>query len=70
MASESRTLTAKNADELAEWCQGRVVIERDALDTSVSQPGINLRVAGGEVQRASVGDAIIKLNDGTFTIFR
>lgn len=67
---ESRTLTHANAKEVAEWCEGILVDEHDALDHSVTSPGINLAVAGGTVQRASLNDVIIRLNDGQFVIFK
>lgn len=70
MASEARTLSEKNGQELADWCGGRLVREHDALDHSKSYPGINVPVgAGDDVQRASLGDTIIKNEDGTFQIF-
>jgi hypothetical protein len=69
MSSEARNLTDRNAEELAHWCGGLVVKEHDALDHSNWTPGINLRV-GDDVQRASVGDTIIRKNDGTFEIFK
>jgi hypothetical protein len=68
MGLETRVLTASNADELAEWCEGQKVIEHDALDRNKTSPGINL-LCGSEVKRASVGDTIIRRNDGTFAIF-
>lgn len=69
MASEARNLTEKNAQELAHWCGGRVVKEHDALDHGSWTPGINVPVRDG-VQRASVGDTIIRGNDGKFEIFK
>lgn len=69
MASEARNLTENNAEELAHWCGGRLVREHDALDHSKSTPGINVPV-GNDVQRASVGDTIIRKNDGKFEIFK
>jgi hypothetical protein len=70
MASEARVLTRDNALQVAAWCKGRVVGEQDALDTSVLTPGINLQVHTGDIQRASMGDTIIRRNDGTFEIFK
>lgn len=67
MGAEARNLTEKNAEELAQWCGGRLVNEHHALDHSETTPGINVPVAGG-VQRASVGDTIVRKNDGTFTV--
>lgn len=69
MASEARTLTEKNAEALAAWCGGRAVVEHDALDSTKTSPGINVPVSGG-VERASLGDTLIRKADGTFEIFR
>jgi len=69
MSSEARNLTDKNAEELARWCGGRLAREHDALDHSQSTLGINVPVVDG-VQRASVGDTIIRRNDGKFEIFK
>lgn len=65
---ESRTLTALNAEEVAEWCRGIVVTEHDPLDHSATSPGINLQ-CGDEVKRASVGDNIICRN-GVFEVLK
>jgi hypothetical protein len=71
MASEAKTLTANNAAELAHWCGGRAVKEHDALDHTSFTPGINVPTNGGaSVERASMGDTIIKKHDGTFEIFK
>lgn len=69
MSSEARILTGDNGQELAEWCGGRLVMEHDALDHSKASPGINVPI-GDEVQRASLGDTIIRKHDGTFEIFK
>lgn len=69
MGSEARTLTAENAHEISEWCGGMVVQEHDALDHSKIQPGVNLQ-CGDEVKRASVGDMVIRLHDGTFELYK
>ena len=65
---EARTLTGANAEEIAEWCGGIVVNEHDALDHSVVSPGINLQ-CGNEIERASVGDVIVK-QDGVFRVVK
>jgi hypothetical protein len=67
MGSEARTLTVRNADELAEWCGGRRVVQENALDSSVTTPGLNVPTNNG-VQRAQVGDTIIHNHDGSFDI--
>lgn len=71
MSSEARTLsgTTKNAEELTLWCGGKLVWEHDALGQHMAYPGINVPVGDG-VERASMGDTIIKKNDGTFEIFK
>jgi hypothetical protein len=69
MSSEAKTLTADNAEELAAWCGGKAVVEHDALNHEQSSPGINVPV-GDDVKRASMGDMIIRQNDGTFRIFK
>jgi hypothetical protein len=69
MSSQARILTNDNGRELAHWCGGRLVAEHDALDDSKTSPGINVPV-GNDVQRASVGDTIIRKHDGTFEIFK
>lgn len=66
---QARTLTAVNVMEIAEWCNGLIVTEHDALDHSAVSPGINLR-CGDEVKRASVGSVIICKFDGTFDVLR
>jgi hypothetical protein len=68
MGSDARTLTESNAEELADWCGGRVVREHNALDHDSWTPGINVPIKHG-VQRASVGDSIVRKNDGTFEVF-
>lgn len=69
MSSEARTVTEKNAAELAVWCGGRLVMEHDALDDDKSSPGINVPTRDG-VGRARVGDMLIRTNDGKFDIIK
>jgi len=69
MSSEARTLTEDNVWELADWCGGNAVVEYDALDDNKTSPGINVPV-GDDVQRASLGDTIIRKADGSFQIFK
>lgn len=66
---EARTLTKENAVEIAEWCDGILVEELDSLDHSATSPGINLMCVVS-VQRASVGDVIIRGHDGKFRIYK
>ncbi len=69
MGAEAKTLSAGNAEEIANWCGGRRVIQENALDSSVTAPGVNVPVGDG-VQRAQVGDTIIRHHDGSFSIER
>lgn len=68
MSSESRVINKHNIDEVASWCGGRVVVQHDALDSSITFPAINVPV-GDNVRRANIGDMVIKKDDGSFEIF-
>lgn len=61
-------LTEGNINAVAEWCVGRVVVQHDALDDSVTIPGLNVRIWDGSVQRAQIGDTLIRQIDGSFRI--
>lgn len=67
MSEEAKTLTQVNAEQIAEWCGGRAVVQHDALDHDRTTPGVNVPV-GEEVQRAQVGDMVIRKHDGSFRI--
>jgi hypothetical protein len=69
MGSEGRTLSELNAAEIAQWCQGSVVTEHDALDHDRTQPAVNVQ-CGDIVKRARLGDMVIRKNDGTFDVFQ
>lgn len=49
------------------WCHGQVVEEIDPFDDSNRFLAINLRTREG-VSRASLGDYVIKHEDGTFEV--
>lgn len=70
MASEAKTLTVRNAEELADWCGGKLVLEHDALDDGKTSPGINVPCKGLSVKRASVGDMITRTHDGVFDVIK
>jgi len=69
MGSEAKTVSESNIQEVAEWCGGVIKTEHDALDHSVTNPALNLQTVNG-IDRAHVGDTIIKNHNGTFQIFR
>lgn len=67
MASEGRMLTAYNADRIAAWCGGKVVVQHDALDEGITSEAVNVPVGDG-VQRAQRGDMVVRQHDGSFVI--
>lgn len=69
MAYEARTLTENNAEELAAWCGGMPVVQHDALDHEKTTTGVNVPTKNG-VERAQVGDAIYRQDNGNFGIFK
>lgn len=66
---EARTLGESNAEAVAEWCGGRAVVQHNALDLSLTTPGVNVLTKNG-VERAQVGDTIVCENDGSYRIER
>lgn len=69
MGADARQLTRNNAQELADWCGGKVVTQHNAVDHDLTTPGVNVPTPEG-VQRAQVGDTIIRYVDNTFHIFQ
>jgi hypothetical protein len=68
MSIEARMLTNNNAELIAEWCGGRVAVQRDALDDSLPAiHGVNVPIKDG-VGRAQVGDTIICEGPGLYRI--
>lgn len=65
----ARTLSGGNAHELALWCGGRVVVQHDALDHDSTTLGLNVPTNDG-VQRAQIGDTVIRNRDGSFQIHK
>lgn len=63
-----RYVTAANAAELAQWCGGLLVTEKNDEDPGKTQPGINVPTANG-VERACLGDTIIE-HKGSFSIHK
>lgn len=61
-------LREDNADKIAEWCGGLLVVQHDALDYEKTTPGVNILTENG-VERAQVGDLIVR-EHGTFRIVR
>lgn len=69
MGAESRIISSTNADELADWCGGRVVIQQDPENDNSTVPGINVPTVNG-VKRAQVGDMLMRDHTGAFRIIK
>lgn len=52
---------------VAAWCKGAQVEEIDPFDAEKRYPALNIQTREG-VKRASLGDAVIKHDDGSFSI--
>lgn len=63
-------VTAENAEKVAEWAGGNVVKEFNALNHDDSQPGINIRIGGGDWDRASLNDWVVLDGDGEFWVVK
>lgn len=51
-------MTEENAAAVAEWCEGKVVQETDAVDPKITRWAVNFQGVD-EVERAHAGDVII-----------
>lgn len=60
-------LEEDNAQVLSQWARGVVVEEIDPFDADKKYPGLNVQ-CGDTVKRASLGDCVIKHDDGTFDV--
>lgn len=69
MGAEARTVTENNSVDVAIWCEGSRVMEHHALDHSRVFPAVNVLTDNG-VQRAHLGDTIIRHHNGSFEIQR
>lgn len=65
---EARRLTKDLAEDIAQWCGGMLVTEIDPQNPSETFVGINVPTQLG-IQRASQGEWIVKLKNGSFTSF-
>lgn len=60
-------LTSTNVDEVSDWCAGQKVLEHDALDSTKTFVGLNVRTFMG-MRRASEGDYVCQHASGEFTV--
>lgn len=65
--AEFREVWENTAEDIAQWCKGRVVEEIDALDSSKRFPAVNVPCKDG-VKRARIGQAVILCDDGYFEV--
>lgn len=63
----ARQLTADSITVISVWCHGQTVVEHDALDYDMTFPALNVPTADGP-KRASQGDYIVRLGDGSFDV--
>lgn len=64
---QSIPLEEDNAEVVAQWASAVVVEEIDPFDADKKYPGLNVQ-CGDTVKRASLGDCVIKHDDGTFDV--
>lgn len=60
-------LQTDNAGVIAAWAKAIMVEEIDPVDSNIKFPGLNVQ-CGDTVKRASVGDYVIKHDDGTYDV--
>jgi len=58
---------ADNASVLADWCDGVAVEEIDPFNANIKFPALNVP-CGDNVKRASLGDYVLKHDDGSFDV--
>ena len=63
---EAEQLTADNVEELAQWCNGVIVVEHDPINNTTSK-AINYPTLYGN-RRVSEGQFLVKEQDGFSTI--
>ncbi len=69
MGSTARMITAENIREVAGWCGGRIVTEIDPFDDAATNLAFNVKTIK-EIERAHIGDTIIKNHNGTFQLWK
>lgn len=67
--AQAMLLSPELVTVISAWCGGRVVEEIDPFDSQTRQPGINVQCQD-EVKRASLGDYVVKHNDGSFDVYK
>jgi len=60
-------LRADNATVISAWARAVMVEEIDAFDADKKFPALNVQCGDG-VKRASLGDYVLKHDDGTFDV--
>jgi hypothetical protein len=62
-------LTGDNVTVVSAWAKALIVEEIDSLDPEQKFPALNVQ-CGDEVKRASLGDYVIKHEDGRYDVKR
>lgn len=63
----ARQLTADSITVISVWSGGTPVVEHDALDYEMTYPALNVPTHTGPM-RASQGDYVVRLPDGSFDV--
>lgn len=63
---EAMTLTKENAEELANWCGGKIVEEQNPADPDDVYVGINFPTYDGN-KRLSQGEVLVRNKNGHFS---
>ena len=65
---EAVRLNEDNAAEVAAWSKAELIEEIDPEHVEEMQPGLNVRVAGGRIERASLGMYVAKTGVAFFVM--
>lgn len=64
---QAHMLSGDNVTVIADWSRSLIVDEIDAVNPESTFPALNVQCRD-DVQRASLGDYVIKHEDGTFSV--
>lgn len=64
---DAMKLSADNVNEVAAWCGGQMVTEKDAVDSSSTFVALNIPTLDG-VKRVSEGMYVVKSEHGNFRV--
>jgi hypothetical protein len=64
---QSMMLSPETVTIVSVWCHAAIVEEIDPFDSTKRYPALNVQ-CGDEVKRCSLGDYVVKKDDGTFDV--